>query len=362
MGVRQFNTDCEGPLSLNDNAYELAEYFIPDGGALFTLISKYDDILADIVKKPGYKAGDTLKLIVPFLKAYGATNQAIEEYCAGNIVVVPGAVSAMKYIREKMPSFIISTSYEQYLNAICDLVGFDRDSVYCTRLNMDSYEMEKEEIRRIRQIREEIDSLQKLHVPSHVILFDELTPLVKKTVEKLDHYFWEEINQMSSGEILREVNPMGGIEKANAVLHSLGITGGDLSDVMYVGDSITDVQALHLVRKNGGLAVSFNGNMYAIRESEIVCVSSDAWITSILADLFRKEGKDAVFEMVQNWSPDTIRRYAVEPMLIDRLLCSNGSFFFPRVEIVDEENKERMTRESEDFRKKIRGEEVGELG
>ncbi|MFQ6074292.1 MAG: hypothetical protein ACE5KC_03635, partial [Candidatus Bathyarchaeia archaeon] len=67
---RVFISDCEGPISKNDNAFELATHFIPEGDSFFTLISRYDDILADIVKKPGYKAGDTLKLILPFLKAY----------------------------------------------------------------------------------------------------------------------------------------------------------------------------------------------------------------------------------------------------------------------------------------------------
>ena len=42
-----------------------------------------------------------------------------------------------------------------------------------------------------------------------------------------------------------------------------------LSDVMYVGDSITDVEAFKLVRENGGLTVSFNGNEYAVRNAEV---------------------------------------------------------------------------------------------
>ncbi len=27
-------TDCEGPISKNDNAFELAEHFVPEGGKL----------------------------------------------------------------------------------------------------------------------------------------------------------------------------------------------------------------------------------------------------------------------------------------------------------------------------------------
>ena len=32
MFNKSFITDCEGPLTLNDNAFELAEHFIEDGG------------------------------------------------------------------------------------------------------------------------------------------------------------------------------------------------------------------------------------------------------------------------------------------------------------------------------------------
>ena len=50
---RVFVSDCEGPISKNDNAFELARNIISDGAHFFTLISKYDDVLADIVKKKG---------------------------------------------------------------------------------------------------------------------------------------------------------------------------------------------------------------------------------------------------------------------------------------------------------------------
>ena len=68
MLKRVFISDCEGPISKNDNAYELTARFVPDGDKLFAVISKYDDVLADVLKKPSYNAGDTLKLILPFLK------------------------------------------------------------------------------------------------------------------------------------------------------------------------------------------------------------------------------------------------------------------------------------------------------
>ena len=34
MFEKSFITDCEGPLTLNDNAFEMAVHFIEDGGEL----------------------------------------------------------------------------------------------------------------------------------------------------------------------------------------------------------------------------------------------------------------------------------------------------------------------------------------
>ena len=42
---RHFTTDCEGPISKNDNAQELSAHFIPRGETFFAIVSKYDDFL-----------------------------------------------------------------------------------------------------------------------------------------------------------------------------------------------------------------------------------------------------------------------------------------------------------------------------
>jgi len=161
QNLKVFVTDCEGPISKNDNAFELTSRFVPNGDRFFTLISRYDDVLSDIVKKPGYKAGDTLRLILPFLKAYGATNGAMKEYSSQNILLVPGAGETLNFVRRIMPSFIVSTSYEHYIHALCGAVGFPKENVYCTRLNMDKYELDKEEIEKLKSLCEEILSIPK---------------------------------------------------------------------------------------------------------------------------------------------------------------------------------------------------------
>lgn len=80
-----FTADCEGPISKNDNAFEITSHFVPNGDKLFTVISRYDDVVADVIKKPSYKAGYTLKLILPFLKAYDLTDQKMREFSAQSL-------------------------------------------------------------------------------------------------------------------------------------------------------------------------------------------------------------------------------------------------------------------------------------
>jgi energy-converting hydrogenase A subunit R len=357
---RIFVTDCEGPISKNDNAFELASHFIPSGDKFFALISKYDDVLADVVKKPGYKAGDTLRLILPFLKAYGATNNKIKEFSSRNVLLVPGARDTLQYVAELMPSFIVSTSYEQYISSLCQLTDFPFGNAYCTRLNLDKYKIYEEEVKRLRELRGEIVALPTITIPEDCSVCD-FSERDQKTIRRLDEIFWEEIDGMESGRMLREVNPVGGLEKAKAVQDIVNKLDGSLDWVMYVGDSITDVQPLRLVKENGGLAVSFNGNNYAVRESEVAVLSGNTVVTSVLAESFSRAGKNQTLKLVEEWSPSGLQKYCVVPPLQKRMLTLYPDVF-PKVERITAGNMERLKRESSIFRKSVRGEAIGKLG
>ena len=119
---RVFVSDCEGPISKNDNAFEIAENFIPNGDKFFTNISLYDDVLADALKKPGYSAGSTLKLILPFFKAYGVTDSQMEDFSAKNILLIANSKATLRHIQAIADTFIVSTSYEHYIRALCNTV------------------------------------------------------------------------------------------------------------------------------------------------------------------------------------------------------------------------------------------------
>ena len=358
---RIFVTDCEGPISKNDNAYELTASFVQDGDSFFALISKYDDVLADVIKKPDYKAGDTLRLILPFLKAYGATDTKIKEFSARNVLLVPGAKDTLTFVRKLFPSFIVSTSYEQYISALCVVTGFPLANTYCTRLNMDKIDISSEETKRLKELGKEIAALPMIEIPKNASSVNEFSRRDQETVERLDEIFWKEIPQMESGRMLREVNPVGGTEKARAVKDIVEKMGCSLDRVMYVGDSITDAQALRLVRDHRGLAVSFNGNSYSVRESDVAVLSGNTVVTSILAEAFSRLGKDGVLGLVNEWNPSGLQKYCAVAELSERMtaLFSDG---FPQVEQVTSDNLERLINESGVFRKTVRGEAIGKLG
>jgi energy-converting hydrogenase A subunit R len=339
----------------------LTSHFVPDGDRFFALISKYDDVLADVVKRPGYKAGDTLRLILPFLKAYEATNEKIKQYSSRNILLVPGAGDTLRFVKDIMPSFIVSTSYEQYVSSLCNLVGFTYGNVYCTKLDIDKYEIDEKEVATLKKIREEISAMEMIEIPENAKSVRDLSQRDQETIRRLDKIFWEEISRMESGKMLKEVNPVGGYEKAKAVQDIVDKLDSRLDNVMYVGDSITDVQPFQLVRKNGGLTISFNGNEYAIREAEIAVLSGNTIVNSVLSDAFSRFGKDHVMKLVEEWSPSGLKKYCATPMLRERMFKLYPRTL-PKVEIITADTRERLKKESSVFRKSVRGEAIGKLG
>ncbi len=356
-----FVSDCEGPISKNDNAFELASQFIPNGNRLFTLISRYDDVLADIVKREGYKAGDTLKLILPFLKAYGATNETITQYSSRNILLVPGSKEMLQFVRGFMPTFIVSTSYEQYMRVLCNTVNFPFTNVYCTRLDLDEYTITEEESVKLKQLRNEMDELVVPDIPEGAKSLRDFPTKLRQTLQKLDEIFWETIPSTTIGKVLENINPVGGFEKAASIKDIAAKLKVRLNNVMYVGDSITDVQAFQLVRGAGGLTVAFNGNQFALRAAEIAVLSENAVVTSVLAYIFHKFGKAQFMTLIRAWKPSEIERLDLYKPLKKRFLelCDEK---FPRVELVTPENMEKLMQESIVFRKNVRGRAIGRLG
>ena len=358
---RAFISDCEGPISKNDNAYEITAHYVPNGNRLFTVISRYDDVLVEILKRSGYKAGDTLKLILPFLKAYGVTDAKMEEFSANNLVLISGAKDTLQHVRSFADAFIVSTSYEHYIRATCKALAFPCENAYCTRVNLDKYSLSESENVRLKRISQEIAKMPMFEISPNAGSLKDLPIEAQKTVQQLDGIFWKEIAGMNFGRIYSEVHPMGGKEKAAAVRDIAEKMSMGISDCMYVGDSITDEEAFSLVKKHGGLTISFNGNQYAVGNAEIAVLSENSLITAVIADVFCRYGKQQSLDLAASWSREVLKKSQVSPVLMNRVFKLYPSEL-PKVKIITSENMENLTKESSEFRKKVRGEAVGRLG
>ena len=340
MGRKFVVSDCEGPISANDNAFELAGHFIEDGERFFQIVSQYDDILADEIKRPGYNAGSTLKLILPFLRAYGATNQNMKDFSQENVLLIPGARATLGLLQFIMPTYIVSTSYEPYIRALCDLTNFSFNQCYCTRLDLDSHPLGNADQEKLRQFR--------------------LSIVDNPDFENLERIFWEELPEMEIYSLVEEVDHVGGEAKKEAVLDIMEKRSFQASDLMYVGDSITDVQPLNFAKENGGIALSFNGNEFALDNASIAAISDNTVITSVIADLFNRYDLKVVQDFALSFEKDpekAVQEHPLNPQLASKLVETNT-----RLEMVTENNREELKEESSKFRKRVRGESIGGLG
>jgi len=345
---RVYVTDLEGPLTRNDNAQEIAARFIPGGADFFARLSRYDDYLADVVRKPGYNAGDTLRLLPPFLKAFEVSDEDVELFSAEGVLLIPGALHAFDSIRLALPTFVISTSYTPYLKAFCAITSLPLTHVRCTDLSLDAWELPATEKLWLRAEVERVMSRDLIEIPPGATSAADLSPADAVTVAELDELFWQHMQGRVSGELLAAVRPVGGGMKLAALEQIIAAEGAGGGDVMYVGDSITDVPPLAAVKSWGGVSLSFNGNDYALAAAEFAAASPDADPEARLARAFAEGGREGVEAVVRAWprakagTPPTGRARA-------------------RVGLVHED-PEALAAASAAARRRVRGERIARLG
>jgi energy-converting hydrogenase A subunit R len=243
--------DLEGPLSPQDNAYELMKLF-PDGDKVFEVISRYDDLLT-LEEKEGYEPGDTLALIVPFLVLHGISENDIT-VLASKASLTGGAAELIFQLQSKSwKVFCISTSYEQYALHIIQKLGIFSHNVACTKFPLNEFckILCKEDSLLLQQAEQDI---LKLYPPD-----DDA-----KIKQSLDRFFWEKLPATDIGKALQEVKPVGGRRKVAALSRFADKHEQPLANWVVIGDSITDFRMLQAVDEAGGLSIAFNANEYAL--------------------------------------------------------------------------------------------------
>ncbi|MHC1636121.1 MAG: HAD hydrolase family protein [Candidatus Methanospirareceae archaeon] len=349
--------DLEGPLSPQDNAYEVMKLTGERGAILFEAISKYDDFIA-LEGREGYEPGDTLALITPFLVLHDITEEDIRK-TSDRAKIVEGAKYLIERLRaENWEIYIISTSYEQHAYNIGRKLGIEEERIACTHLDLEGC---KEELKGKEGVIEEVEE--------EIINLYSAANFSKMT-ERLDRFFFKDLPSM--GYDVFKTRVVGGERKVEAMKRVLKEKDRNLRDSIAVGDSITDYKMLEAVMRGGGIAVVFNGNEYAVPYANVGLASVDIRFLYIVCNAFVK-GKGEVMRVVSEWEdkrglfekePDKIPEDCITEDIKSYIMERGKTMPFPyfhNLEAADERKKEEVIRIHKGFRMKVR-EEAGKLG
>jgi len=278
--------DLEGPLSPQDNAYDLMKLF-PDGDKVFEVISRYDDLLT-LEEREGYEPGDTLALIVPFLIRHNISEADITSL-ASKASLTGGADKLISWLQSKgWKVFCISTTYEQYAFHITQKLGIYAHNVACTPFPLDKLRKTlcKEDSTLLRQTEQDILTMSPVADDDRI-------------KQSLDYFFWEKLPTTDLGMAIKEVKPIGGRRKVAALNKFADKYGQPLSKWVVVGDSITDFRMLQAVEAEGGLAIAFNANEYALPYSTMSLASTSLIDLKEVLEAWQKGYRSQVEKIVK---------------------------------------------------------------
>lgn len=351
---KQLILSCDGILSGNDYARDLCARSIRNGARFFDAVSRYEDLSTYAIERDETKTRQTMKMIVPFLKAYGMTDHFAYEFAKEDLRTIPGAADTMGYLRRLLPTFVATGSFEHHMMALCDAIDFPIENITCTKVEFDSVENDRQEDRRLRDLANKISSLRLPKTLYTVTESEFLDDDDATLIRELDAIFDDELPQMEAWKAYKDMLAIGSNEKAYAMLEIRRKTEIEFNSTVFIGSGINDFQALDLVRDSEGLAISYNGSEYAVRGCNIAVMSSNTIVLDVLVGEFYNEGIQAVYDMVDNWNRD----YLKECKCSDRNLMNRMLSTFPRklpvVKRVGRRNVKSVIEECDAYRRKIR--------
>ncbi len=354
--------DLEGPITVLDFAAELSrllnqnpilELQDVDFGVFFEMLSEYDDYLIEIpgVKEKlniiDYQPGDTLRLVAPLYMSCFSDKELIR-LAEQNLGLLPGCTELMAILKKKWDIYIISTSYTHFAHSVAAYLKIPRDHVYCTELNL------KKASESFLNIKNDVDFLVKN-------IFQKFLASNKKlstVIENLNEFFWSK-RESDYIKAMNQVQVRGGIRKELAVEIISEKVEVPISEIVALGDSITDINMLQRLKDEDGIAVSFNGNRFTVGRANVA-------ITTVnnLGTLPIFEYKDSIESFLEKWEKN-YNNFSTNPRNIpDELISREIKNYFVKYQFVPEiENLKNKSNQELDLiiakqkkmRKKVRG-------
>ncbi len=364
--------DLEGPLSHTDFAAEICK-LLPETGkfsiksgefdALFLMISEYDDYLIenpDIKESlhiSRYEPGDTLRLLAPFF-VYAYDSRELERLSKTMLGLIPGARPFMSYLRENWEVFVISTSYSQHAHTITGELGIPQDHVYCTDFPVEALKVRLNQ----KEVQERLEHLVKEIFPRYY----EARSSLDRVLDDINDFFWgKNFHGSTFNDILEEIHVRGGRLKELAIEDISRRTNTPISRIIATGDSITDINMLERVVKEGSFGISFNGNEFSLSRANLAVTTNNLHGIQPLFDAWPE-----IWSFVETWTSYNLNALETPEQIPNDPKLSNLKNFLtyhklmPKLHDLRNRTKtelQNIIQEQKSMRKQVRG-WVGALG
>jgi len=330
--------DLEGPLTPTDAAYELLA-LAPNGRKIFEKLSLYDDYLT-LNQRSGYEPGFALSLATPFL-AYHKISSSDFGKIATNAPLIGGSKDTILRVkREGFEVFVVTTAPQEFAWVVAKQLGIEEERVFATRFPVDEFEsyFPLGVLEKASQLESEI--LKRTHN-------------FEKIAESFEEFYWNYLLEQGI-DILNIVEVIGSIRKREIVEKLAHRYSSEFSRWAAVGDSITDRSMLAKINEEGGLAIVFNGNSYALEKGNVAVASLDLGAILPVCKTWQDGGLSEVRKRILEQETGGFGRKEIKEIAA----CQETYFWLPG-------KFEKQVREiaeiHSDFRKSVRG-EAGKLG
>ncbi|MDD2626138.1 MAG: hypothetical protein PHT00_00865 [Candidatus Methanomethylophilus sp.] len=350
---KQLIVEPEDFLLAENPVRDLCEHFIPQGGKLYDLIDRYDNVTSYVLNRDDDRSGDAVRMVAPFLKAFGASNWETAEFAKTHLRFLNEAAPTVSYFLQVLPTFFCSSMYSQTADALCEALHIPESLFTSTQLDLDGTEMNRQELRDLRQMATDITALPlptakyELNVPL------ELSQEEVAMIARLDDVFMHRMQGTPAFKMIQDMPSVGANEKAYTMLDIRKRTQVDLDGTAYIGGTTIDYQVMDLIKDSGGLALSFNGSEFAVHGANIAAVGNDCTVAAVLVEQFYDKGIEAVFDLVDHWTRAKVAKLELpDQNLVDSLLVRHPRKL-PDVWRVDQSNVGEISAKSEAYRAKL---------
>lgn len=345
--------EAQGLIFPGNATRDLCAAMLPNGAKFYDLVDRYANVITYILNRDDPSSiNDSCKMVAPFLKAFGVTDQVAMNFYRSHITCREGSDLLIDHLVNTMPVFVNSRMYEPAARTLMEKFRFPLDDVSSSSLDLDEINMSGEERHNLRRLCVEMGQLElptekyELNVPIR------LSRPEMELITYFDTVFGKHFLNTSAQQMMQNMDSVGPNEKAYSLLDIRKETLVDVDGTIYIGGDTADYQVMDLIRGGEGLSMSFNGGEFAVHGSNVAVISEDCTAVAVLVSKFYDTGIEGVYDLIEHWNRKDLESMDFpNPGLIDIMLERHPTDL-PEVYRVNRDNVVEIARRSENVRNK----------